>query len=158
MCIYLEWSLYDEFSLKYNRESALLFRERILFVNDFSGWSRLIIEKPFGRDLKSSAELSRHLASVFKEEQIYRIDHYLGKEMVQNLITLRFANRIFGPTWNRWVFLYNPKLQQKFTSYLSLYIRFPHRPLTRGSDKDIIDVYYWKTVILKLSTIHWCNE
>ncbi|XP_022651211.1 glucose-6-phosphate 1-dehydrogenase-like isoform X4 [Varroa destructor] len=66
-----------------------------------SGWSRLIIEKPFGRDLKSSAELSRHLASVFKEEQIYRIDHYLGKEMVQNLITLRFANRIFGPTWNR---------------------------------------------------------
>lgn len=76
--------------------------------NFHSGWSRIIIEKPFGRDLKSSAELSRHLASLFKEEQIYRIDHYLGKEMVQNLITLRFANRIFGPTWNRWAIISMP--------------------------------------------------
>ncbi|XP_018494491.1 glucose-6-phosphate 1-dehydrogenase [Galendromus occidentalis] len=65
------------------------------------GWNRVIIEKPFGRDLESSDALSRHLASHFKEDQIYRIDHYLGKEMVQNLITLRFANRIFSPTWNR---------------------------------------------------------
>ncbi|XP_028966784.1 glucose-6-phosphate 1-dehydrogenase [Galendromus occidentalis] len=71
------------------------------FCMSKSGWSRIIIEKPFGRDLSSSAELSRHLASLFKEDQIYRIDHYLGKEMVQNLITLRFANRIFSPTWNR---------------------------------------------------------
>ncbi|KAK2713835.1 glucose-6-phosphate 1-dehydrogenase-like [Artemia franciscana] len=65
------------------------------------GWTRIIIEKPFGRDLESSAKLSNHLGSLFKEEQIYRIDHYLGKEMVQNLMILRFANRIFGPTWNR---------------------------------------------------------
>ena len=53
------------------------------------GWARVIVEKPFGRDAASSAELSNHLASLFKEEEIYRIDHYLGKEMVQNLMTLR---------------------------------------------------------------------
>lgn len=66
-----------------------------------SGWSRIIVEKPFGRDSESSAQLSNHLSSLFKEEQLYRIDHYLGKEMVQNLMTLRFGNRIFSPTWNR---------------------------------------------------------
>uniref|UniRef100_A0A4D5R9C5 Glucose-6-phosphate 1-dehydrogenase n=1 Tax=Scolopendra viridis TaxID=118503 RepID=A0A4D5R9C5_SCOVI len=65
------------------------------------GWTRVIIEKPFGRDLESSQKLSNHLAGLFKEEEIYRIDHYLGKEMVQNLMTLRFGNKIFGPTWNR---------------------------------------------------------
>lgn len=53
------------------------------------GWSRVIIEKPFGKDSESSAKLSNHLASLFKEEELYRIDHYLGKEMVQNLMTLR---------------------------------------------------------------------
>ncbi|KAJ0036239.1 hypothetical protein NQD34_004916 [Periophthalmus magnuspinnatus] len=65
------------------------------------GWNRIIVEKPFGRDLQSSEELSTHLSSLFTEEQIYRIDHYLGKEMVQNLMVLRFGNRIFGPIWNR---------------------------------------------------------
>ncbi|XP_029974421.1 glucose-6-phosphate 1-dehydrogenase-like isoform X2 [Salarias fasciatus] len=65
------------------------------------GWNRLIVEKPFGRDLQSSQQLSVHLSSLFKEDQIYRIDHYLGKEMVQNLMVLRFGNRIFGPIWNR---------------------------------------------------------
>ncbi|XP_045125214.1 glucose-6-phosphate 1-dehydrogenase-like [Portunus trituberculatus] len=65
------------------------------------GWTRVIIEKPFGKDSDSSAKLSAHLAGLFKEEEIYRIDHYLGKEMVQNLMSLRFGNRIFGPTWNR---------------------------------------------------------
>lgn len=65
------------------------------------GWTRIIIEKPFGRDSDSSAELSSHLSSLFKEDEIYRIDHYLGKEMVQNLMALRFGNRIFGPVWNR---------------------------------------------------------
>uniref|UniRef100_G3P1A0 Glucose-6-phosphate 1-dehydrogenase n=2 Tax=Gasterosteus aculeatus aculeatus TaxID=481459 RepID=G3P1A0_GASAC len=65
------------------------------------GWSRVIVEKPFGRDLQSSEELSAHLSSLFTEDQIYRIDHYLGKEMVQNLMVLRFGNRIFGPIWNR---------------------------------------------------------
>ncbi|XP_044006754.1 glucose-6-phosphate 1-dehydrogenase isoform X1 [Aphidius gifuensis] len=65
------------------------------------GWSRIIIEKPFGRDAPTSERLTNHLASLFDEEQLYRIDHYLGKEMVQNLMTLRFGNRIFNPTWNR---------------------------------------------------------
>lgn len=65
------------------------------------GWTRIIVEKPFGRDSDSSAKLSAHLASLFTEDQIYRIDHYLGKEMVQNLMILRFGNRLFGPTWNR---------------------------------------------------------
>ncbi|KAJ0036818.1 hypothetical protein NQD34_005495 [Periophthalmus magnuspinnatus] len=65
------------------------------------GWNRVIVEKPFGHDLQSSQELSSHLSSLFKEDQIYRIDHYLGKEMVQNLMVLRFGNRIFGPIWNR---------------------------------------------------------
>ncbi|VEL19225.1 unnamed protein product [Protopolystoma xenopodis] len=64
-------------------------------------WTRIIIEKPFGRDLDSSNKLSAHLAGMFTEKQIYRIDHYLGKEMIQNLIVLRFANRIFSPLWNR---------------------------------------------------------
>lgn len=64
-------------------------------------WTRVIIEKPFGRDLDTSEHLSNHLSSLFREEEIYRIDHYLGKEMVQNLMVLRFGNRIFSPIWNR---------------------------------------------------------
>lgn len=73
-----------------------------LFINySIRGWNRVIIEKPFGRDDASSEQLSQHLASLFDEDQIYRIDHYLGKEMVQNLMTIRFANKILGSTWNR---------------------------------------------------------
>lgn len=65
------------------------------------GWNRVIFEKPFGHDAASAQRLSEHLAHLFDEQQIYRIDHYLGKEMVQNLLTLRFANRTLGATWNR---------------------------------------------------------
>ncbi|XP_040180762.1 glucose-6-phosphate 1-dehydrogenase isoform X1 [Rana temporaria] len=65
------------------------------------GWNRVIVEKPFGKDLESSNTLSEHISSLYQENQIYRIDHYLGKEMVQNFMVLRFANRIFGPLWNR---------------------------------------------------------
>ncbi|KAH7721911.1 Glucose-6-phosphate 1-dehydrogenase [Aphelenchoides avenae] len=64
-------------------------------------WSRVVIEKPFGHDDASSAKLSKHLAGLFTEDQIYRIDHYLGKEMVQNLVVLRFGNRFIAPSWNR---------------------------------------------------------
>jgi glucose-6-phosphate 1-dehydrogenase len=64
-------------------------------------WTRIIIEKPFGRDLASSRELNRTVTEVFSEEQIYRIDHYLGKETVQNLLVFRYANGIFEPFWNR---------------------------------------------------------
>ncbi|HAZ63597.1 MAG TPA: glucose-6-phosphate dehydrogenase [Armatimonadetes bacterium] len=66
-----------------------------------SGWRRLVVEKPFGEDLPSAQALSRHLHQLVGEEQIYRIDHYLGKETVQNLLTLRFGNAIFEPLWNR---------------------------------------------------------
>lgn len=66
-----------------------------------SGWNRIIVEKPFGRDLDSSNQLQKELGSLFSEDQVYRIDHYLGKEMVQNLMVLRFANKVFEPIWNR---------------------------------------------------------
>ena len=65
-----------------------------------SGWTRIMIEKPFGRDLLSAQDLNNRLHDVFKEEQIYRIDHYLGKETVQNILAFRFANSIIEPIWN----------------------------------------------------------
>lgn len=64
------------------------------------GWHRLVIEKPFGYDLPSAQELNKQLNQVFKEEEIFRIDHYLGKEMVQNIQVLRFSNSFFEPLWN----------------------------------------------------------
>jgi glucose-6-phosphate 1-dehydrogenase len=66
-----------------------------------SGWTRLIVEKPFGHDLASAQELNALLARDFRENEIYRIDHYLGKETVQNMLVLRFGNGIFEPIWNR---------------------------------------------------------
>jgi len=65
------------------------------------GWARVIVEKPFGRDLASAHDLNRTLLSVFQESQVYRIDHYLGKETVQNILVFRFANGIFEPIWNQ---------------------------------------------------------
>jgi glucose-6-phosphate 1-dehydrogenase len=65
------------------------------------GWTRLIVEKPFGHDLESARELNALLWEHFEENEIFRIDHYLGKETVQNMLALRFANGIFEPIWNR---------------------------------------------------------
>ncbi|HEX6867979.1 MAG TPA: glucose-6-phosphate dehydrogenase [Candidatus Limnocylindrales bacterium] len=65
------------------------------------GWRRVVIEKPFGHDLTSAVRLNREVGKVFRESQVYRIDHYLGKETVRNLLVFRFGNGIFEPLWNR---------------------------------------------------------
>jgi glucose-6-phosphate 1-dehydrogenase len=65
------------------------------------GWRRVVIEKPFGHDLESAHRLNKEVGRVFRESQVYRIDHYLGKETVRNLLVFRFANGIFEPIWNR---------------------------------------------------------
>lgn len=66
-----------------------------------NGWSRIVVEKPFGRDLETALELDSILHTYFSEQQIFRIDHYLAKETVQNMLIFRFANSIFEPIWNR---------------------------------------------------------
>src|SRR6186997_2019600 len=65
------------------------------------GWRRIVIEKPFGHDLDSAKRLNREVGKVFRESQVYRIDHYLGKETVRNLMVFRFGNSLFEPIWNR---------------------------------------------------------
>ena len=65
------------------------------------GWRRVVIEKPFGHDLASAQKLNREVGKVFRESQVYRIDHYLGKETVRNLLVFRFGNSLFEPIWNR---------------------------------------------------------
>ena len=68
------------------------------------GWTRVIVEKPFGKDLKTAQELDRMLGKLFREEQIYRMDHYLGKETVQNILAFRFSNSFLEPAWNKdWI-------------------------------------------------------
>jgi glucose-6-phosphate 1-dehydrogenase len=73
-----------------------------LITRQLQPWTRIIVEKPFGRDLESARTLNRQLKQVFREAQIYRIDHYLGKETVQNMLTFRFANGLFEPIWNQY--------------------------------------------------------
>ncbi len=70
-------------------------------LNESRGWTRVVIEKPFGHDLASAQDLNARIHRHFDEDQIYRIDHYLGKETVQNLLTFRFANMLFESVWNR---------------------------------------------------------
>lgn len=74
---------------------------QVLDASPQKGFTRLVIEKPFGRDLSSAKDLNRGILSVFLEEEVHRIDHYLGKETVQNILILRLANPVFGAIWNR---------------------------------------------------------
>ncbi|KAI9176868.1 hypothetical protein LWI28_007992 [Acer negundo] len=78
-----------------------MIRQYCMNKSDIGGWTRIVVEKPFGKDLDSAEQLSSQIGELFDESQIYRIDHYLGKELVQNLLVLRFANRLFMPLWNR---------------------------------------------------------
>jgi glucose-6-phosphate 1-dehydrogenase len=73
----------------------------LIYPDDDGPWSRVVIEKPFGHDLASARELNRDVSRVLREDQLYRIDHYLGKETVQNILALRFGNTMFEPLWDR---------------------------------------------------------
>ena len=78
-----------------------LAQRREIYADTREGWHRVVVEKPFGHDLASARQLIQEMASVFSEDQIFRIDHYLGKETVQNVLAFRFANILFEPVFNR---------------------------------------------------------
>ncbi len=85
----------------YERIPAGLQKYELNKTGEAGGWRRIIVEKPFGSNLESALQLNAFLMTIFNEQDIYRIDHYLGKETVQNILVLRFSNGIFEPLWNR---------------------------------------------------------
>lgn len=86
--------------LMYEKIPQCLLENGLNVTTEPEGWRRVIVEKPFGTSLESAQKLSAHLRRIFNEGEIYRIDHYLGKETVQNILVLRFSNGIFEPLWN----------------------------------------------------------
>lgn len=86
---------------KYELIASALKKTKLNKATEEGGWRRIIVEKPFGRSLETAQHLNQHLCSIFQEDDIYRIDHFLGKETVQNILVLRFANQIFESLWNR---------------------------------------------------------
>lgn len=88
-------NFYSQIFLKLKESNAMALCDRV------GSWSRLLVEKPFGRDLETAQKLEKQLSELFSEDQIYRIDHYLEKDAIENIISLRFANSIFTDSWNK---------------------------------------------------------
>ncbi|UXS28254.1 glucose-6-phosphate dehydrogenase [Staphylococcus delphini] len=150
----LSESLDSEFSLEGNRVFYLAMAPRFFgVVTDFlkssgltktNGFKRLVIEKPFGSDLKSAEELNEQIRRSFKEEEIFRIDHYLGKDMVQNIEVLRFSNAMFEPLWNN---KYISNIQVTSSEVLGVEDRGGYYE-TSGALKDMVQNHMLQMVAL----------
>ncbi|MGQ0627033.1 MAG: glucose-6-phosphate dehydrogenase [Phycisphaerales bacterium] len=110
-----------------------------------AAWQRIIIEKPFGIDLKTTISLNQCLGRVFEEEATYRIDHYLGKELVQNVLVLRFANAIFEPIWNRG---YIDHVQLSATETVDVGSRAANYYDTSGAMRDMVQSHLMQVLAL----------
>ena len=107
-------------------------------------WRRVIIEKPFGHDLDSAKSLNKEILTELNEDQIYRIDHYLGKETVQNLLAFRFANGIFEPVWNH---MYIDHVQMTVSESLGVELRGDYYE-SSGALRDMVPNHIFQLVSL----------